>query len=403
MNQILEDIQRLSDEYLRLTAGPENRHRLACWEPEVCARDQWHGRSREGAFKNESSIPITIDIQHPLWLERFPQDLSHTFTDPAAYLLFYLQKRVTQFKEIPDDTPLEPIIPLWLHTPFEMSLFGMPFHYYPDKDPLMDSNSPVCGSFEELDRLDAIDFYKSGMMPVAHKIYNGIKEIVGKSFTVLFPEWTRGPFGVAMHIGGYNDMLLKMAEDPDFVHALMRRVTNERKNYFKARAQFIGETNIPPGSLFNDEVDTGVIGPMHYRNFIKPYEMELGIFHGRISYWHSCGNTGSIVKDVAKMDYVDVLDISGYTDTEKALSSLNGNISRLDIRLHPLRDLQDASLAWMEDRVRRVVTLCRKYNVPSVSLRVSGLNPWETAEKDFNKIRQWVSIARKVIFQNKDQ
>jgi hypothetical protein len=137
--------------------------------------------------------------------------------------------------------------------------------------------------------------------------------------------------------------------------------------------------------LFNDEVDTGVIGPMHYRNFIKPYEKELGIFHGRISYWHSCGNTGSIVKEIAKMDYVDVLDISGYTDTEKALSSLNGNISRLDIRLHPLRDLQDASLAWMEDRVRRVVTLCRKYNVPSVSLRVSGLNPWETAEKDFNK------------------
>ena len=198
-------------------------------------------------------------------------------------------------------------------------------------------------------------------------------------------------------------MLLNMVRDPDFFHELMGRATNERKNYFKARAQLVGEKKIPPGSLFNDEVDSGVIGPMHYRDFIKPYEIELGIFHGRISYWHSCGNTWPMVKEVADMDCVDVLDVSGYTDTEKALSSINGKVPRLDIRLHPIKDLQDASPDWMKTRVSQVVTLCRDYDVPSVSLRVSGLNPWETVEKDFKKIRQWISIARRVISQNRDQ
>ena len=165
-NKLPDDIKHLVDEYLTLNDSHENQRRLACWEPEVCARDQWHGRAIEGAFEKEGLVPITIDIQNPLWLQFFPQDLSHTYTDPAAYLRFYLQKRVAQFKAFQDDTPLEPIIPIWLHTPFEMSLFGMPYHYYPDKDPLMDLSSPVFRHLDDLERLAPVDFHTSGMMPM---------------------------------------------------------------------------------------------------------------------------------------------------------------------------------------------------------------------------------------------
>ncbi len=397
MKKILDDIRRLIDEYLRLNDSQENRRRLACWEPEVCARDQWHGRAREGAFENEGSIPITIDIQHPLWLKIFPQDLSQTFRDPAGYLRFYLQKRVTQFKEFQDDTPLEPIIPIWLHTPFEMSLFKLPLHYYADKDPLIDLNSPICQTADELSKISPIDFYESGLMPLAHKIYNGIKELVQESFLVLFPEWTRGPFGVCLYLGGYNNMLMNMVRDPDFFHALMQRVTAERKNYFVFRARLTEEKTVPPGSLFNDEVDTGIIGPQHYREFIKPYEKELADFHGRISYWHSCGDTAAIVGEVVDLNRIDVLDISGYTDLAKALSSIDDKSLRFDIRLHPLEDLQDAEPDWMKARLEQVIVMCREHNVKSMSIRVSGLNPWKSPAEDFDKIRQWISVARRVI------
>lgn len=397
MDSLKEETQSLMDEYLTLVDSDENQRRLACWEPEICARDQWHGRAIEGAFKQEGLVPITIDIQHPLWLKFFPQNLAHTFTNPIAYLRFYLQKRVTQFKEFKDDTPLEPIVPIWLHTPFEMSLFNMPYHYYEDKDPLVDMNAPVCCTSDDLEHLAPIDFNHSGMMPMAHRIFEGIQDIAGKSFLVLFPEWTRGPFGVALHIGGYSNSLLAMAENPEFFQALMQRITEERKNYFRFRSKLTGQSIIPPGSLFNDEVDAGSIGPRHYRDFIKPYEEDLARYHGRISYWHSCGDIGIIAKQVLSIDRIDVLDISGFTDLEKVLSEIGPEAPRLDIRLHPLKDLQDATPEWMETRLGNVIDLCRRYGVNSVSIRVSGLNPWKSPQADFEQIRRWIEIARQVI------
>jgi hypothetical protein len=397
MNKVQVEIRSLIDDYLLLNDSPENKRRLACWEPEVCARDQWHGRAKEGAFGQEGLVPITIDIQHPLWLQFFPQDLSHTFTDPEAYLRFYLQKRITQFEEFQDDTPLEPIVPIWMHTPFEMSLFDMPYHYYEDKDPLIDLENPVCRTPDELDNLAEIDFDNAGMMPIAHKLFQGIREITGDSFLVLFPEWIRGPFGVALHIAGYQNALVMMMRNPVFFNALMQRINAERKNYFQYRSKFTEQDTIPPGSLFNDEIDASIIGPKHYHDNIKPYEEDIARFHGRISYWHSCGNTGIFAKELGCFDRIDVLDVSGFTDLKRVLSEIGTNPPRLDIRLHPLADLQSAMPEWMESRLINVIDLCRNYGVKSMSIRASGLNPWKSPNKDFEQIRQWIAIARKVI------
>jgi hypothetical protein len=400
MNNIQDEIKNLIDEYLTLNASEENRRRLACWEPEICARDQWHGRAIEGAFAKEGLIPITIDIQNPLWLEVFPQDLSQTYTSPEGYLRFYLQKRVTQFKEFKDDTPLEPIIPIWLHTAFEMALFGMPYHYYPDKDPLADLSGTVCHDLNDLESMPMIDFNHSGMMPVGHKIFEGIQEIVGNSFQVLFPEWTRGPFGVALHLAGYQNLLMAMIQNPEFVHAIMQRITDERKNYFISRGKLTGESVIPPGSLFNDDVDANIIGPKHYHDFIKPYEEDLAVFHGRISYWHSCGNTAIFMKELLSIDRIDVLDISGFTDPAQVIPEVSPRSPRLDIRLHPLEDLQDATPEQMEAKLTQVIELCRNSDLKSLSIRVSGLNPWKSAKEDFEQIRRWIAIARRVIDRN---
>lgn len=397
MAKILDEINYLIDEYLELYETKENRRRLSCWEPEICARDQWHGRARENAFRDESAVPITVDLQNPLWIKRFPQDLSHTFKDPHAYLKFYLQKRIESFRLFRDDTPLELIIPIWMHTPFEMSLFGMQTLYFRDQDPVVHQDSAVCHSKEDLDRLPHINFYQSGMMPLAHRIYEGIKEVCEPQFKIIFPEWIRGPLGVALFLRGYTNLLLDMTGDVELVHGLMKKVTDERKRYFSMRASFMGEDVIPPGSLFNDEVDSGIIGPMHYREFVKPYEIDLGKFHKRISYWHSCGNIKLMVNDIVDLKCVEVLDISGWTSLEGALDSINGRVHRLDIRLHPLKYLQDATIDHMAQRVKQVITLCRKYDVPACSLRVSGLQPRKNLKIDFEQIKRWIETARKII------
>ncbi len=89
----LEQVRRLMDEYLALSETPENKRRLSCWEREVCARDQWHGRPRAESFRREGAMPLTVDLQNTFWLQLFPQDISLCYHDPAAYLRFHLQKR----------------------------------------------------------------------------------------------------------------------------------------------------------------------------------------------------------------------------------------------------------------------------------------------------------------------
>jgi hypothetical protein len=188
-----------------------------------------------------------------------------------------------------------------------------------------------------------------------------------------------------------------MITNPGFFRALMRRINEERKNYFRLRSNLSGQEAIPPGSLFNDEIDASIIGPTHYRDLIKPFEEDLAHFHNRISYWHSCGNTARVAKEVVAIGRIDVLDVSGYTDLEKVLDEIDSGAPRFDIRLHPLRDLQDAPTEWMGARVENVIDLCRRYGVESMSIRVSGLNPWKSPEEDFQKIRTWIETARRVI------
>lgn len=393
------DVHCLTDEYLSLSESQENQRRLAHWEPEICARDQWHGRPRADGFRREGDVPITVDLQNMFWLQLFPQDMAQCYQDPAAYLRSHLQKRIAAFRLLPDDTPLDRIIPIYLGTPFESSLFGVPVHFFPDKDPIIDQQAAVVvRSSGDLGRLESVDFRQSGMMPLAHRLYEGVRELAGDAFTVVFPEWIRGPFGVALYARGYQDLLVDLAGNPAFADAVLDRVTQARQDWFLSRARFLGWP-VPNGSLFNDEVDAGVIGPRHYRERILPFEDALARFHGRISYWHSCGNSAPMARDVVGMGRVDLLDVSGWTDLEKVLSSVDGPAPRLEVRFHPVKDLQDASPDRMAERVRQTVALCRHYDVGAFTMRVSGLQPWNTVEQDLAQVQRWIHITREVTTQ----
>jgi len=399
MKRDLGGVRRLIDEYLALSESQENQRRMKCWELEVCARDQWHGRPRVGAFQREGAVPITVDLQNTFWQQLFLEDLVQCYQDPVAYLRFHLEKRIAAFRYLADDTPLDRIIPIYLGTPFESSLFGVPVHFFPDKDPIIDQQAAVIvHSPKDLGRLDSLDFYKSGMMPLAHRLYEGVQEIAGDVFTVVFPEWIRGPFGVALYARGYQDLLVDLVADPVFADAVLEQVTKARQAWFLARARFLGES-VPSGSLFNDEVDAGVISPQHYQEHILPFEESLARFHGRISYWHSCGNSAPMARDIVGMGRVDLLDVSGWTDLEEVLSSLEDEAPRLEIRLHPVKDLQRASPERMEARVCQVVALCHRYDVGAFTIRVSGLQPWLSVNEDIAQVQRWIATAREATTQ----
>jgi hypothetical protein len=271
----------------------------------------------------------------------------------------------------------------------------MPYHLFPDKEPMIDQERPVIRTEEDLDRLPPIDFFASGMMPLAHRMYEGVNELVAGRLQVIFPEWLRGPFGVALYLRGYQDLLVDLANKPEFAHNLMRRITQDRQSWFRARAAFLGQA-VPGGSLFNDEVDAGVIGGRHYRQHILPHERTLGEFHGEITYWHSCGNTTPMARDISGMGCVGLLDVSGWTDLETVLKTVDARHQRFEIRFNPVKDLQDATAEHMARQIRRKLELCRQYDVDAFTLRVSGIQPWENLAADMAQLRTWLELSRRL-------
>jgi hypothetical protein len=390
-----DDIRRLLDEYLSLYESEENRRRLRYWEIDRLGGAQWHPRPRRELFRREGLCPITADLQNSFWLQLLPQDLGDCYRDPLVFLRFQLQKRIAAFRQVRDDTPLDRILPIYLISAFEASLFGMPVHYFPDRDPIVDPN-PVVRSLGDLARLPPVDFQRSGLMPLAIRFYEQIREWAGDALTVIFPEWIRGPFGVALPLRGYQDLLVDLLVDPVFAQALLERITSTRQDWYRARARYLNEP-LPAGSLFNDEVDADVFAPRLYAQHVLPYEQALARFHGRVTYWHSCGNIAPMAVDIASLPGLDMLDIGPWTDLAQVLQSLQGRIPRLEIRLHPLTDVQSAPPAWMEERIGQVVGLCREHAVGAWVLRVDGLAEQTNPAQDLAHVQRWIDTARRVL------
>ncbi len=388
-----DEIERLIDEYLELSAGAENARRLRHWLPEICARDQWHGRPRPELFRREGTVPVQIDLQNTFLTQIEPHDLRECYTEPVAYLRFFLRKRIFAYRNLADDTPLDGVVPIYLSTPFEMSFFGVPHHLYADREPLIDQTRPVVRNRDDLERLPAIDFRSSGMMPVAHRLYEGVCELAGARLKVVFPEWLRGPFGVALYLRGYQDFLVDMIGDPEFAQALLVRINQARIDWCRARGTYLGMP-VGGGSLFDDEVDAAVIGARHYREHIRPHEAALADFHGEITYWHSCGNTAPMARDVTGIGRIGLLDVSGWTDLERVLDGIDARNQILEVRFNPVKDVQEAGDEDMAECIRRKVACCRRHDVSAFTLRVSGIQPWRNPVDDLDHLRRWIGCAR---------
>jgi len=88
-----------------------------------------------------------------------------------------------------------------------------------------------------------------------------------------------GPLGVGCALRGMQNLLLDILLKPEFVHKLMRFITDARKKWVKERAKFLGQ-KVGRADLDDDEVNSPSLSPQQYEEFILPHEQELCQFHG---------------------------------------------------------------------------------------------------------------------------
>jgi hypothetical protein len=376
------EIRALVDEVVALRDSARN---LALEERRAVATFQGPRPRRPG----ESSY--TAFLGPSVWARKFGFSLRDYYLRPDVRLYYDLKIALFRFNEIQDDTPLPRGLGVFLGAGFDSSVFGGEQVYSDDVDPWV-SRDPVIAEPSDLRRLRMPDFHTSGMMPLAHRFYGELGDLAGDAFRIVMPDITRGPFGLAWHIRGFDQLMLDLYDAPAFARDLLEFVTESRMHFSTARATWLGEP-LKPGMLGNDEVNIPSISPAIYRDFILPRERDLAAFHGGIDYWHCCGDIVPLLLMIRELR-PRVQHISPYNDFPVAVDRAAGSV--LEIWMHPAEDVVLATEEEMAAALRRKVNVCEEKGVAGFTVTTGHVQVMRDPEHTIEQAKRWVRAARLV-------
>lgn len=381
-----DTISRLMDRIREAEESDKNRRNLELWggKPSV-GQDHWRGRPAPG-----DTFPVTIEPEVPMWAKILDFSVKRFYTEPREYLRRNLEMALWRFDRWDENTCIGRDITIWLGVTFEVSLFGIETIYQEDVSPWI-SKTALLKEAEDLKALQKPDFWESGLMPLAHRFYEEIGELLDDDFSVEFPDWGRSPFSICTHLRGTEGFLTDMLVDREFAHNQLEFVTECRKEWLKDRVEFLGE-ELEPGDLYNDEVNGELFAPRLYEQFILPTEIELSEFQGGIAYWHSCGDTTDFCPLIDRIPDLDMFHVSPWADIEEVVRLMGGD-HPLEVCLDPLRDVQRPEAGHQRKHLERIRSACQG---TAYTVRADGLHVIDNLERELKAIDDWLECALQV-------
>ncbi len=394
MNDLKNKIEELFNRKSELFESSENKRRLALWGSEIIPDEYSPGELAPISLNERvnKKIPLTADWDRIIKSKLLGFNIEEYYKDPLTYLRWTLEMDIHRFENFNDDTPLLKTVPIFMSISFEPSLFGVPIVYSTEHEPLFTSDGAVIKDKKDLVKLKGIDFFNSGLMPLAHRFYNEISKLTPKDYLVIFPKCCRGPFGVACAIRGMQNLLIDMIEDPDFVHKLMNFITNERIGYTKQRRKFLNKVEVE-STLLNDEASSSIISPKFYEEFCLPYEDKLSKFYGSIRQWHSCGPKALFIPSIKKISKpVWVIDFNWWNDDlYNGIKMLSGKIP---FHVRPSsQDITENNEVITMNYINSIVSICGENNY---MFRIDAFQPSNPTQEDINKLNRFINVINKI-------
>jgi len=388
-----EEIKDLIERYLEIVNSPENQKNRRYWQ-EVYNwnRDKWRGIPEV-----KKGIPFTIALNNSLWSQILNVDLRDYYNDPETFLETQLRMFIYHFNHFKDNTYFTNELFIWFGVITELTFFGARIKYYSDREPWLEGNT--IKEYEDLDNLEIPDFYNSGLMPRIHKYYEVLQEYADNAsgeLNVMFPEWVRGPFCVAAHLRGLENILMDIILNPEFVHRLIRFIVDAHKIWNEDRDKFLGIKKNTL-KLYDDEVDAPTISPAMYKEFIFPYEKELSDYFGEVTYWHSCGKTDDFMEHIKQLNNLKMFHCGPWTSYRKAAEVFEHNTT-LDICLDPQKDVIEADKDQMADKLRDIRNSLEGFDF---TVRADAFMPEKNLDFVLGKIHQWNEVALKFLNEEK--
>ncbi|MDK2798852.1 MAG: hypothetical protein PWP27_586 [Clostridiales bacterium] len=388
-------IKSLMETIRELEQTEDNQKRKEKWDCiPYTSRDQWRGLPKMDGSCLKGNVPVQVDPNNTFWAKYFNFSLKDYYLNGQVFLENYLKAIIERFKLFNDDVFVTKRVPIWMASGFEASMFGIDVNFFDDKDPWID-HKVMIETPEDLKNMKIPDFYKSGLMPKAIEVYEYVKENLDDDFEVLFPEWIRGPFGVAVYLRGFENLLMDMMDEPEFVHELMRFIVESRKTWYDSLEKYLGRP-VVKANLFNDEVNCPSLSPALYEEFVLPYEKELSEYHGGLHYWHSCGDLTPLYKDIVAIPNIDMIHKSPWSSAAE-VGKVFGKVSAIEVCLNPQKDILEGSEQYMRELLTGFVKDLTEAQVQGYTLRANNIIFYNTWDFSIEKSRMFINIAREVV------
>jgi uroporphyrinogen-III decarboxylase len=287
---------------------------------------------------------------------------------------------------------------IWFGAAFEASVLGCQVQYPDNFDPsVVRSFTPVTDE-ESLKRLEdkEIDFEKDGDLGRAHEFYYKMKEILPSNWQVIFPDWIIGPFGIAIYLRGYQNILLDLVDNPDFVVKIMNVAKNKLFEFSKKRAKFLG-ISTEKICLHNDDVNYPNLLKGTFKDLILPVENEISSHYGGVVYWHSCGVVNDLIDEILDLKNISTLDCSGWNDFDlfvDAITRKNIKNTAIEKRFHPVKDILATNDSEIRNKIKNFYISLQKNKDLKSYLRVDGIGQIESVEETVNSVKRFIDISR---------
>ncbi len=347
------------------------------------------------SHKDISNQELLVGLENVAWTEIFGFDMNQYYQDPLLHLEIQLRQKLYYWEHFQDDRFMTEDISVSVGYYFEYTLFGMSVIHQPNGVPIIQNNSEFAKT-RNLRLLKPHNFHTSGQMPQLLSLYEGVSKICDGRIPVGISSWMRGGLDIAIELLGYENFVQETVEHPQFIHDLMRIITDERIKWFEEYHWFLGSKPCPT-MIADDWLNAPFITPDMFSEFVLPYYLKLESYHGGISYLHSCGNQAPFHHDLLKLKTLGCFEINQWMNLEESLRNiplekfLHIQIKNVNVLLNTEEEL----IA----NVRNIVNSCRSRRYIIVADGLQRLH--DNFNDDLLRIKNFIRLAREVLVERR--
>ena len=172
-------------------------------------------RRLEAAMSGGSEeVPFIVQM-HEFSMAHMRQPGHQFYTDPDSFVRGICQTT----SDWSFDTPSF----IWDVYNVEAEALGLPLVLFEDMAPALDNVVPLIENEADLAKLKSPDPAMAGRMPMVAEILHLVKDYTGRRPPLCFC----GPFTMAAHLMTFENLVVQIRQNPDFVHKVMDFIVDE--------------------------------------------------------------------------------------------------------------------------------------------------------------------------------